>query len=107
MKVYIDKLQAQIAETDKKLYETNFDLTKAQEVLKIKVACLRVTSVIRTLWFCCGVFFEGAILLKIFVHGKPEFDEALQPYNHLRSICGINFVSNRLCAVLYQSFREH
>ena len=60
MKVYIDKLQAQIAETDKKLYETNFDLTKAQEVLTIKIECLRVTSVTRTLC-CCGVFFEGAI----------------------------------------------
>ena len=53
MKVYIDKLQAQIAETDKKLYETNFDLTKAQEVLTIKIECLRVTSVTRTLLLWC------------------------------------------------------
>ena len=85
MKVYIDKLQAQIAETDKKLYETNFDLTKAQEVLKIKIACLRVTSVVQMLRAVAVVYFlREQFLTQIFVHGELQFDEALQPHNHLR-----------------------
>ena len=103
MKVYIDKLQAQIAETDKKLYETNFDLTKAQEVLTIKIECLRVTSVTRTLC-CCGVFFEGAIFTPEFLF--LENYNLMRPYNHLRSICGVNFVSNRSYGVLCQSSTE-
>ena len=100
MKVYIDKLQAQIAETDKKLYETNFDLTKAQEVLKIKIACLRVTSVIRTFCGFVVVYFLREQFYSRFLYVGNQ--NLMTPCNHT-TIYG-QFVALTLCLTDYVLF---